>query len=230
MLLLLFLIRLFSANGRAAHLCDLNFRASADSCDDINNCRRQFDVVWGCLATIFACTWVSVHPNVPPPNSSAFSLFGRRLWMMIVAVLAPEFMVGFAARQLYIARRFSKKFDISIRHGFFMSMGGFVSRNGRRPIVTSKQLDDFPEYLADIQTVRTEDIKDKSKGDALSKSVAVVQQLWFTTQCLARVHQHLSVTQLELVTLAFAVVNIFISLLWLYKPLDVEEPLMVSLL
>jgi hypothetical protein len=28
--------------------------------------------------------------------------------MMIVAVLAPEFMVGFAARQLYIARRFSK--------------------------------------------------------------------------------------------------------------------------
>jgi hypothetical protein len=108
-------------------------------------------------------------------------------------------------------------------------MGGFVSRSDRRPIITSHQLRDVPEYLADIQAVRAQDIKDKSKGDALSKGVAVTQQLWFTTQCLARVHQHLPVTQLELVTLAFAVVNIFISLLWLHKPLDVEEPLMVGL-
>jgi hypothetical protein len=28
--------------------------------------------------------------------------------MMIVAVLAPEFMVGFAARQFFVAQRFSK--------------------------------------------------------------------------------------------------------------------------
>ncbi|KAJ7051398.1 hypothetical protein C8F01DRAFT_1237260 [Mycena amicta] len=234
MLLLLFLVNLFSesANGRAAPgplpVQDLNSQMAADSCDDINKCRRLFDVVWGCLATIFACTWVSVHPNVPRPDSSALSLFWRRLWMMIVAILAPEFMVGFAARQYFVARRFSKKFKISKRHGFFISMGGFVSRSNHQPIVTSHQLDGVPEYLAEIQAVREQDIKDKSKGDALSKGVAVAQQIWFTTQCLARVHQHLPVTQLELVTLAFAVVNIFISLLWLRKPLDVEEPLRVG--
>ncbi|KAJ7051399.1 hypothetical protein C8F01DRAFT_1376943 [Mycena amicta] len=230
MLLLLFLVNLFSENGRTAPLPvqNLNSRASTDSCDDINNCRRLFDVVWGCLATIFACTWVSVHPNVPRPDSSALSLFWRRLWMMIVAVLAPEFMVGFAARQCFVAWKFSKKFKISKRHGFFISMGGFVSRSNRQPIVTSQQLHDVPKYLADIQAVREQDIKDKSKGDALSKGVAVAQQIWFTTQCLARVHQHLPVTQLELVTLAFAVVNVFVSLLWFRKPLDVQEPLMVG--
>ncbi|KAJ7053322.1 hypothetical protein C8F01DRAFT_1330088 [Mycena amicta] len=232
MLLLLFLVNLFSesANGRAAPLPvqDLNSQMSADSCDDINKCRRLFDVVWGCLATIFACTWVSVHPNVPRPDSSALSLFWRRLWMMIVAILAPEFMVGFAARQYFVARRFSKKFKVSKRHGFFISMGGFVSRSNHQPIVTSHQLHGVPGYLADIQAVREQDIKDKSKGDALSKGVAIAQQIWFTTQCLARVHQHLPVTQLELVTLAFAVVNVFVSLLWFRKPLDVQEPLMVG--
>ncbi|KAJ6472555.1 hypothetical protein C8R45DRAFT_1164275, partial [Mycena sanguinolenta] len=72
-------------------------------------------------------------------------------------------------------------------------------------------------------------IKDKSKGDALSKSVVLVQCLWFAAQCLARVHQHLAVTELEIATMAFAVVNIFIWLLWLHKPLDVQQPVVIEL-
>jgi hypothetical protein len=83
-------------------------RALTDACDDINNCRKLFDIVWGCLATIFACTWVSVHPNVPPPCQSWLALLGRRLKMMLFAVLAPELIVGFAARQFLIARKLSK--------------------------------------------------------------------------------------------------------------------------
>ncbi|KAJ6473298.1 hypothetical protein DFH09DRAFT_953738, partial [Mycena vulgaris] len=50
----------------------------------------------------------------------------------------------------------------------------------------------------------------------------------FTTQCLARVRQHLPVTQLETATLAFAVVNIFIWSLWWKKPLDVDLPIPVG--
>ncbi|KAJ7897947.1 hypothetical protein B0H14DRAFT_2224884, partial [Mycena olivaceomarginata] len=63
-----------------------------------------------------------------------------------------------------------------------------------------------------------------SKGDALSKGMALFQGLWFTLQCLARVHQTLPVTELEAATLAFAVVNIFIWILWWNKPLDVQRP------
>ncbi|KAF7371522.1 hypothetical protein MVEN_00007000 [Mycena venus] len=109
MLLLLILIHNFSGNGAAAPiLLPLNTRAPAVSCDDINNCRRLFDIVWGCLATIFACTWVSVHPNVPPPNRSWLALFWRRLRMMLIGIIAPELMVGFAATQLLVTRMFSK--------------------------------------------------------------------------------------------------------------------------
>jgi hypothetical protein len=69
---------------------------------------------------------------------------------------------------------------------------------------------------------------DKSKGDALSKGVAMVQGLWFTTQCVARVHQHLAVTELEVATLAFAVVNLFIWFLWWDKPLDVQRQIVIG--
>ncbi|KAJ6494215.1 hypothetical protein C8R45DRAFT_1134786 [Mycena sanguinolenta] len=79
-----------------------------------------------------------------------------------------------------------------------------------------------------IRNVNKEDIKDKSKGDALSKGIALLQGLWLILQCLARAHQHLAITQLEVATLAFAVVNIFIWFLWWNKPLDVQQPIVVG--
>jgi hypothetical protein len=109
LLLYLFVHLLQSKNGSAALVSNSpEPPVLSDACDDINNCRKLFDIVWGCLATIFACNWVSVHPNVPPPRQSRLALFWRRLKMMLIAVLAPEIMVGFAARQFLTARRFSK--------------------------------------------------------------------------------------------------------------------------
>jgi hypothetical protein len=108
LLLLLLAHTLSSVNQNSVQGRALESRAPADSCDDTNNCRRLFDIIWGCLTTLFACTWVSVHPNVPPPNQGAFALLWRRLKMMLIAVIAPELMVGFAARQLWAARRFLK--------------------------------------------------------------------------------------------------------------------------
>ncbi|KAJ7079032.1 hypothetical protein C8R44DRAFT_654248, partial [Mycena epipterygia] len=214
---------MFSKNPSLTQGHTLESRAPVDSCDDINNCRRLFDIIWGCVTTIFACTWVSVHPNVPPPNQGRLRLFWRRLKMMLIAVIAPEIMMGFAARQLWAARRFSKGmcgFPITLKHGFFMSMGGFVSQNGY-PIITLKQLTENAEYMSAIHDVEAEDISDKSKGDAFTKGIALLQGLWFSTQCLARLHQHLPITQLEVATLAFAVVNILIWSLWWAKPLGV---------
>ncbi|KAF7365588.1 hypothetical protein MVEN_00432200 [Mycena venus] len=174
----------------------LESRDEAVSCDDI---------ISSCLATIFACTWVSVHPNVPPPGLGNLSLSWRRFGMMLVAVIAPELMAGFATRQFFTAQ-----YDVSLTHGFFFVMGGFVSQNGH-PIVT----------------VKVENIEDKSKGDSLSKGVILLQGLWFTAQCLARVQQHLPLTELEVSTLAFQFVNIFIWLLRWRKPLDAQHPILL---
>jgi hypothetical protein len=104
-------------------------------------------------------------------------------------------------------------------------MGGFVT-HGNHPIVEKHHV---RRYASVIKEIRVEAaIRDKSKGDALSKGVALFQGLWFITQCIARTTQHLPVTELEVATLAFAVVNIFIWLLWWGKPLDVQDPIMLG--
>jgi hypothetical protein len=109
-------------------------------------------------------------------------------------------------------------------------MGGFVSQNGH-PIATLRQLEDpflGPKYISAMRAVQEDDITDKSKGDALSKGVALSQSLWFITQFVARFTQRLPPTQLEIATFAFAIVNIFIWLLWWGKPLDVKSPIPVG--
>ncbi|KAF7369966.1 hypothetical protein MSAN_00626400 [Mycena sanguinolenta] len=231
MLLILIAVHLVSRDSIATPLSHpLDARAATDSCDDINNCRTLFSIVWGCLTTIFACTWVSVHPNVPPPGQSWLQLFWRRLKMMLVGIIAPELMVGFASKQFFGSRGLSKQYKMSTTHEMFVCMGGFVSSSGH-PIMTRAQLEDpvlGSEFQEAIRNINEGDIIDKSKGDALSKSVALLQGSWFILQCLARAHQHLAITQLEVATLAFAVVNIFIWLLWWNKPLDVQRPIVVG--
>ncbi|KAF7365591.1 hypothetical protein MVEN_00432500 [Mycena venus] len=225
MLLLLALVNI-SARSSPVLGNSLEERHEAASCDDIH-CRTLFSIISGCLATIFACTWVSVHPNVPPPGLGNLALSWRRFCMMLVAVIAPELMAGFAARQFFDARWFSKEYEVSMTHGFFFAMGGFVSQSDHRPIVKQRQLRRRPEYITAIQMIRVEDIEDKSKGDSLSKGVVLFQGLWFTAQCLARIQQHLPVTELEVATLAFQFVNIFIWLLWWRKPLDARQPILL---
>ncbi|KAJ7151776.1 hypothetical protein C8R43DRAFT_1004327 [Mycena crocata] len=217
--------------------------ASDDSCNDIHSCRLLFDIVWGCLATVFACVWVAVHPNVPAPTPPALpkgaSLWRRLKWrlvdthgalrarlkLLLVGLLAPEFIAGFAARQLAIAWKFSNKYDLSLTHGFFICMGGFVDSHGH-PIVTSVQLEQ-PGVLLAIRNTPESSIEDKSKGDAFAKGVAFVQGLWFIVHCIARGRQHLPLTLLEFTTLAYAAVSLFMWLLWWGKPLDVRDTITV---
>lgn len=61
--------------------------------------RTVLDILWSCLATTFACTWVSVHPNVPWRNEGRWTLLGRRIFLMIFSILAPEFMIMWALKQ-----------------------------------------------------------------------------------------------------------------------------------
>ncbi|KAI9459826.1 hypothetical protein F5148DRAFT_961686, partial [Russula earlei] len=51
------------------------------------------------------------------------------------------------------------------------------------------------------------------------KSLVVLQTGWFVTQCIARGAQDPSITELELVTVAFASLNFVMCLLWWDKPL-----------
>ncbi|KAK7028703.1 hypothetical protein R3P38DRAFT_3190321 [Favolaschia claudopus] len=220
-------------------------RAVDDTCIDIHKCRTLYGIVWSCITTIFACIWVSVHPNMPPlpiENTSPQKKRGRLHWlvhlwhetsgirrrlkMMLVALIAPEIMVGFAVRQWLSAHTISRKYRVSLTHGFFYSMGGFVDEEGQ-PIITEDRL------IAAIDAVRAvpvSDIQDKSKRDALAKLVAVAQILRVIGQSITRLKQQLAITLLEIATVAYAVVTIFIWLFWMNKPLDAQKPIIIQLL
>ena len=82
----------------------------------------------------------------------------------------------------------------------------------------------------EFPTVTVEEIEDRSKADAFSKTIAIGQTLWFIAQCLARISQHLDLTLVELVTLSLATLNGVMYFLWWNKPLDVRCPIRVYLL
>ena len=73
--------------------------------------------------------------------------------------------------------------------------------------------------------VTESEILDKSKGDGLGKLVAVLQTTWFIVQYLERWVSHQPRTQVEVMTLAYAAINIIIYILWWDKPLNVQEPI-----
>ena len=71
------------------------------------------------------------------------------------------------------------------------------------------------------------EIKDKGKSDWLAKSLVLLQTPWFVMQCIARAIEHLPVTHLEIVTLAYAAMNFVIYVFWWNKPLNVDRPVRV---
>ena len=69
------------------------------------------------------------------------------------------------------------------------------------------------------------EILDKSKGEGLGKLVTVLQITWFIVQYSERWASHQPRTQVEVMTLAYAAINVIISILWWDKPLNVQEPI-----
>lgn len=72
------------------------------------------------------------------------------------------------------------------------------------------------------------DILDKSKSGSVAKFLTVAQTTWFILQFAERWAARQTRTQLEVMTVAYAILNIFIYALWRNKPLNVNEPIEVS--
>ncbi|KAI9509505.1 hypothetical protein F5148DRAFT_1148259 [Russula earlei] len=211
------------------HLSSDHSRARARSCDDPRGCRSLWDIIWSCAVTILLCIWVSVHPNIPSPYESRARVAVRRVGLMLAALFVPEAMIAWAWRQRSAAAVLAKMHKgegWTTTHGFFAIMGGFMEYEGNRPIRVL-----LPEELHSYSLtgngyfprIAKEEIQDKSKGDPVSKALVILQTGWFVVQCIARGAQGLPVTELELVTVAFATLNFVMYLLWWDKPLNVQR-------
>ena len=96
-----------------------------------------------------------------------------------------------------------------------------------RTLLPQELTEMIKEGKIDVPKITEEQIRDKSKGDFISKGVVALQITWFLTQCVARHLQHLPLTELELVTAAFSVLSLFTYIIWWRKPLDINEPVPV---
>lgn len=109
-------------------------------------------------------------------------------------------------------------------------MGGFHTFNNcNEPGITLTPLHVVELVRQGLIIPPTEqEINDRSKSDPFSKSLALVQTLWFAMQCIARHIEHLPITQLEIATLAYIIPIVGIYICWWNKPLGVAEPVQVQ--
>jgi len=70
--------------------------------------RKRLEIIWSCIATILASSWVAVHPNLPHRDDSKLKKILRRVELMLWAIITPELIIYWAARQWYGARWMEK--------------------------------------------------------------------------------------------------------------------------
>jgi len=118
-MLFLFFIHLVST--RALPIPAIDEASAPSSCKDYDNCRSILSIIWSCITTIFLCTWVAVHPNVPEPVDTqdmdfwrkcvhkTLCFFKTKVVLFICALLVPEYVLAWAIRQRLVARRIVKE-------------------------------------------------------------------------------------------------------------------------
>lgn len=106
-------------------------------------------------------------------------------------------------------------------------MGGFTTRceNERTHTIRKEHLQSPHTDWPNVDVV---DITDKSKGDSFTKAFVVLQTAWFVFQLIARATEGLAVTELEIMTLAYALSCFLLYVLWWDKPYDVQTPMLVK--
>ncbi|KAG1759943.1 hypothetical protein EDD22DRAFT_806031, partial [Suillus occidentalis] len=224
---------LLNLNGTSA--TTFNVSDSPPSCGT----RTLWSVIWSCAATLFACTWTAIHPNIPGMDEGKLIVLCRRLRIMIMALVAPDLMITWAANYdnpdigesaatlLSEIRLSDGRNNWTVTQGFFTWMGGlllYFDDKSRATLRPDELLRFVREGSVDVPVIIEADIKDRSKGDALSKGIAILQLAWFVLQLVARNAQNLLITLLEIDTLAVAALTSITYGFWWKKPKDVGRP------
>ena len=177
--------------------------------------------------------------QVMPRKTAAFGGLRKNQWMRTRVRRV-------SGRRSYIPIAIPSRYAVwTAWHGYFLIMGGFhliepPTENSRErrdmslyddgPTILTldllRRLVDDPEF--EIQ-ISQDEIKDKSKGNALSKFIFILQTSWFIAQCIGRHVHGLELSQLELTTVALASLNGITILLWWKKPLGAQTPVRVYL-
>jgi len=80
-----------------------------------------------------------------------------------------------------------------------------------------------------IPDINDSKIQEISRSDIVLRVMWIIQVCWYLLQCIARATQNLSVSLLELSTVALIICAIIIQIIWWYKPLDVQSSTPISI-
>ncbi|KZP20634.1 hypothetical protein FIBSPDRAFT_932106 [Athelia psychrophila] len=87
------------------------------SCDNVHECRTLSAIVYGCLATIFACVWVAMHPNIPCVPNPLDERHKLSVWVnyklssmiaTLFGIILPEMLLFTASQQWLNARQVAR--------------------------------------------------------------------------------------------------------------------------
>ncbi|KAG8525587.1 uncharacterized protein KY384_009231 [Bacidia gigantensis] len=161
----------------------------------------------------------------------------RKLETLAVTLLGPEITIGYAVQNWLAARAFLKRVhssgnrDWTMTHAFFAVAGGFtvrmpdkddyrVKHTTLQRLIVDGCVDRLPIFKAELQS--------RGKSDWVVKIIALFQICWFAVQTLFRAIQHLHVTAVEIMTIAFIFCSVFIYGLYWHHNRDVEYPVIIE--
>ncbi|KAK4565920.1 hypothetical protein LTR86_003769 [Recurvomyces mirabilis] len=214
------------------------------------NVRGTTDILWTCLATIFACTYTVLHLNVPEQRLGRdqgwkgdlrwrFQALLTNVKWAVVTVIAPELTLILSCEQLMDARSHLRAFQakglctdqrLTLSHLFYANMGGFAllyhTTDGDEEVwhLNGQSLITVCESgeVDPKALISADDLSDKSKSDVVGKCLAVLQIGYFLVAILERAAASLVVSQLELGVCGFVGCSIAIYGACFHKPKSVQ--------
>ncbi|KAJ5135558.1 uncharacterized protein N7515_004836 [Penicillium bovifimosum] len=204
-----------------------------------NASRGTISLITTCLATIFLCTWVVIHPRVYKRERYATL---HKIALFFKTIFAPELIAVEGLQEWSQCRRMQRECadftsgELKLIHAFYVSMLALRYRtpNGDRVIWPNQYT-----WLLQQGIIRWEDhanwglsldnICDKSKSDNAAKLLALIQVTWFSAQCILRIGFHLPISQLESMTLGYIPLFVVTYFFWWNKPKDVRSSSIIDL-
>ena len=200
--------------------------------------RGTWSILWGCLATIFICTWSVLHLNVPRRSASDLERFATRAGFTLLAITAPECFLAGAMHHTLNSFILKKKMDRhvdrqqrreawSLTHVRFLSADGFAkdaeSDDVWQPLLQPEEVFNIPQE----PPISKKELKSLSTTDWIANTLALFQISWFGAQLLVRRIRHLHITAMEILTLAFIVCSIFTFGFCWPQPQNVAYPVVL---
>lgn len=188
---------------------------------------------------------MAMHPNIAAPQSTRKQRFLDRIGGHLIGIIAPELLVHLAYGEkeqaeknlkLLLELQGNPKVSWTLTHCFYDDMGGFAVRYN-----ASGRVDPYAEKIAYLGAeticgyirdgridprhwVSKEEIQAKGKADPVLATLTLLQAGYFIWQSATRLGDHLPLTTIEVITLAYIVYAIPICWLWWDKPYHVKTP------